>query len=199
MKAVRSVFKHEFLENTIESLQCFKCKDVPGFSEKQRNRYSCQNNAHQLCEKCKNLGPCVCGSTVGKSPNPAIQKMLEGMPVYCPHYKQNCREIFAQAEDLNYHQQGCVFRLVNCPHRVILGTECKEKVLFKNVISHINQQHFYKDFTVNNVSNTYTQQLPLTNRPIKIKNGSIFFIVGTYKDDFAYFWIYSLLSPLKAR
>ena len=51
--AARSVFKHEFLENTIESLQCFKCKDVPGFSEKQRNRYSCHDNAHQLCEKCK--------------------------------------------------------------------------------------------------------------------------------------------------
>ena len=103
--AARSVFKHEFLESTIESLQCFKCKDVPGFSEKLRNRYSCHNNAHQLCEKCKDLGPCACGSTVGKSPNPAIQKMLEDMPMYCPHYNRNCREIFAQAEDLNYHQQ----------------------------------------------------------------------------------------------
>ena len=52
-KMSRYNFKPEFLENTIESLQCFKCKDVPGFAKKQQNRYSCNNNAHQLCEKCK--------------------------------------------------------------------------------------------------------------------------------------------------
>ena len=52
-KMSRYNFKPEFLENTMESLQCFKCKDVPGFAKKQQNRYSCNNNAHQLCEKCK--------------------------------------------------------------------------------------------------------------------------------------------------
>ena len=69
-------FKPEFLENTIKSLQCFKCKDVPGFDKEQKNRYSCHDNAHQLCEKCKN-GPCECGSTVGKIPNPVVHEILK--------------------------------------------------------------------------------------------------------------------------
>ena len=116
-------FKPEFLENTIKSLQCFKCKDVPGFDKEQKNRYSCHDNAHQLCEKCKN-GPCECGSTVGKSPNPAIHQMLKDMPVYCPHYNRNCREIFAQAEDLNYHQQ-------------VLGTRHDFTNFMKNFFNHI--------------------------------------------------------------
>ena len=92
-------FKPEFLENTIKSLQCFKCKDVPGFDKEQKNRYSCHDNAHQLCEKCKN-GPCECGSTIGKIPNPVVHEILKDMPMFCPHYKRGCRQVSAQSEDL---------------------------------------------------------------------------------------------------
>ena len=104
-------FKPEFLENTIKSLQCFKCKDVPGFDKEQRNRYSCHDNAHQLCEKCKN-GPCECGSTVGKIPNPVVHEILKDMPMFCPHYKRGCRQVSAQAEDLKVRKiQKLIFSM----------------------------------------------------------------------------------------
>ena len=207
--ATRYGFKPEFLENTIQSLQCFNCGDVPGFARKQKNRYSCHHNAHQLCEECKHLGFCDCGSTVGKNPNPVVHQMLKDMPIYCPHYKRDCREIFAQAqaEDLHYHEQGCVFRQVHCPH---LGHECREKVIFKDVIDHLNQDHYNEKLRWNNVcNNKFTLKLPtnsLTNlsywmarKPIKIKNGAIFFLVGMISNKFANFWIYSLLSPLETK
>ena len=46
-------YKSKLLESIIESLQCFNCKDVPGFMKDQRNRYSCFEKSHQLCENCK--------------------------------------------------------------------------------------------------------------------------------------------------
>ena len=102
--------------------------------------------------------------------------------------------------------KGCVFRPVYCPH---LGVECKEKVLFKNVIGHLEQQHYNKTFSLDNVNNKFTHLKTveflsqssywMANRAYKIKNGTIFFYVGVVKDKFAYFWIYGLLSPLETR
>ena len=39
----------------------------------------------------------------------------------------------------------------------------------------------------------------MANQPIKIKNGTIFFLVGMVNNKFANFWIYSLLSPLETK
>ena len=92
------------LENTIESLQCYKCQAVPGFTQDLKNRYICFNNTHKLCEKCK--GECECGSRVGKNPCALISQLLKDLPVYCPHYKAGCREMFMDIENLNFHKQG---------------------------------------------------------------------------------------------
>ena len=203
--ATRYGFKPEFLENTIQSLQCFNCGDVPGFARKQKNRYSCHHNAHQLCEECKHLGFCDCGSTVGKNPNPVVHQILKDLPIFCPHYKTGCRDFFAQNEDLiNYYQQGCLFREVYCPY---LGGKCEEKILFKDVITHLNQKHRFSCSI--SYGSKFTEMLPtncltdlsawLFKKPIRIKNGTIFFLVGKVKDKFAYFWIYGLLSPLETR
>ena len=59
-----NVKNETLLENTIDSLQCFKCKVVPGLTQEQQNRYTCLDESHQLCEKCKS--ECKCGSVVGK-------------------------------------------------------------------------------------------------------------------------------------
>ena len=151
------------------------------------------------------MGPCDCGSTVGKNPNPVVHQILKDLPIFCPHYKRGCRDFFAQAEDLNYHQQGCGFRHVSCPD---LGCKCEEKILFKDVIGHLNQQHRFSCSI--SYSNKFTEMLPtnyLTDlsvwrfkeKPIKIKNGTIFFLAGLVNDNFANFWIYGLLSPLETK
>ena len=87
-------FKRKSLENVIESLLCYKCKAVPGPAEKQKNRYVCIDYSHQLCEECKS--ECDCGSKVGKRPNPVVYQMLKDLPIYCPHYKTGCRQIFME-------------------------------------------------------------------------------------------------------
>ena len=89
-------FKRKSLENVIESLLCYKCKAVPGAAEKQKNRYVCLDYSHQLCEECKS--ECDCGSVVGKRPNPVVHQMLKDLPIYCPHYKTGCREIFMETK-----------------------------------------------------------------------------------------------------
>ena len=94
-------YKSKLLESIIESLQCFNCKDVPGFMKDQRNRYSCFEKSHQLCENCKDK--CECGSLVVKFPNPIVKQMLKELPMYCMNYKRGCREIFAEPKGKVIH------------------------------------------------------------------------------------------------
>ena len=184
------------LENTIESLQCYKCKAVPGLSTEQQNRYSCVDESHQLCEKCKSA--CECGSAVGKRPNPTTKQMVKELPAFCPHYRYGCLQIFVQAEDLDYHQKDCVFRQINCP-----AIECKEKVLFKDVIYHLE---LHNDTIWTNVAgNKFTHFLGAKclgkwkPQITKIDNGVNFILVGKVIEKAALFWLYIVSSPKQAK
>ena len=194
-------YKRKSLESIIEGLQCFKCKGVPGFTQEQQNRYSCFNKSHQLCEICKAI--CECGSPVGKHPNPATKQILKDLPVYCPHYKNECREIFLQAESLDDHQKGCVFRQIGCP-----DLPCKEKILFKDVIKHLKQIHGNRYWFVA-TENKHTVKLGTDSnikdgstwppQGIKINSGVDLFLVGKIIHKVAYFWLYVMSSPLEAK
>ena len=200
-------YKRKSLESIIDSLQCFSCKDVPGFKKEQRNRYSCVDESHQLCEKCKPA--CDCGSLVGKRPNPALKKLLKDLPVFCQHYKTGCREMFLQAESLDDHQQGCIFRQVYCPTIVCDNIDCNEKVLFKDVIDHLKpmlEESSWIFAAENNhvalldteliVDGSHIIWYPIY---IKINSGVEFFLVGKVVNKIAYFWLYIVSSPLQAK
>ena len=193
--------KHEsLLENTIESLQCYKCKAVPGLTTEQQNRYSCLDESHQLCEKCKSV--CECGSVVGKRPNPTLKQILKNLPVYCPHYNNGCREIFIQAELLTNHKEECAFRHVCCP-----DLSCSNKVLFKDVIDHLKQNHQIKFFddAIENKITCYFGTMFLYDglvwfpKIIRTSNGLNFFLVGKVINQVANFWLYILSSPIQAK
>ena len=199
-----SVKNESILENIIETLQCFKCKAVPGITQEQQNRYTCVNESHQLCEKCKSV--CQCGSVVVKRPNPTTKKLLKDLPVYCQHYKNGCRQIFVQtqAESLDDHQQGCLFNKVFCP-----DLSCKKKVLFKDVIEHLKQVHENKFWFVA-PENKFTIIYGMNNiegyseyawfpKCIKISSGIYFFLVGRAINNIAHFWLYIMASPLQAK
>ena len=62
--------------------------------------------------------------------------MLEDLPMYCPHYKTGCRQVFSKSENLEDHRKGCVFRPVYCPLII-----CEEKVLFLNITEHLTSEH----------------------------------------------------------
>mgnify|MGYP001203579950 CR=1 FL=1 len=199
-----NVKNESILENIIETLQCFKCKAVPGITQEQQNRYTCVNESHQLCEKCKSV--CQCGSVVGKRPNPTTKKLLKDLPVYCPHHKNGCRQIFVQtqAESLDDHQQGCLFNKVFCP-----DLYCKKKVLFKDVIEHLIQVHeLYQGKFL--VATKYKCKIVLSSdnlgngavwfpKSIMISSGIEFFFVGKIIKKIAHFWLYAMTSPLQAK
>ena len=56
--------KSKELLRLIPDLQCHDCKNVPGPNENQKNRYSCVEASHFLCEEHKT--ECPCGSKVKK-------------------------------------------------------------------------------------------------------------------------------------
>ena len=198
--------KRKMLESVIETLQCYKCQDVPGFKEEQRNRYICAQNFHQLCEKCKDL--CKCGSVVLKCPSPVVHQILKDLPMYCPHYKRGSREVFAKAENLEEHLMDCVFRPVYCPD---LG--CKELNSFKDITDHLESTHSM-DLRTHSVKLSLTEVSHafslLTNPESSEKafdqwlrkfefNGTIFYLVGKNVNSNMYFWVYIHGSPYEAK
>ena len=193
-------WNESLLENAIASLQCSKCKAVPGFTKEQQNRYSCLDESHQLCEKCKSV--CECGSVVGKRPNPTLKQILKNLPVYCPHYNNGCREIFIQAELLTNHKEECAFRHVCCPN-----LSCSNKVLFKDVIDHLKQNHQIKFFddAIENKITCYFGTMFLYDglvwfpKIIRTSNGLNFFLVGKVINQVANFWLYILSSHIQAK
>ena len=54
--------KSQELLRLIPDLQCHGCKSVPGPKDNQKNRYSCMDSSHILCEEHK--VECPCGSKV---------------------------------------------------------------------------------------------------------------------------------------
>ena len=121
----------------IPDLQCHKCKDVPGPNENEKNRYSCVNSSHTLCEKDK--FKCPCGSLVGKNPSPIIAKLLGGLPWMCQNYKTGCREMKQTINELIFHQQKCIFRKVYCPR--LACYKKSRNIMFKDVMKHLNDSH----------------------------------------------------------
>ena len=195
--------KHEELLRLTPDLQCHKCKNVPGPNGNQRNRYSCTNGAHTLCEDHK--AKCPCGSTVGKSPSPVIAKLLQNLPWMCQNYKTGCREIKMNGEDLEHHQEKCIFRQVFCPS---INCDKTEKIVFKDVICHQKTFHKGLNFEYRPVvgkTNTFlakfsTPEKGLENgnswtpgpwAPAKLTSscGAVFFSVGKIVRETVYLWI----------
>ena len=121
----------------IPDLQCHKCKDVPGPNRNEKNRYSCVNSSHMLCEKDKLK--CPCGSLVGKNPSAIIAKLLEDLPWMCQNYKNGCRKIKQNINELEFHQQKCIFRKVYCPH--LFCPKESRNIMFKDVMKHMTDSH----------------------------------------------------------
>ena len=203
--ASRFQIKRESLENVIETLQCYNCKSVPGLGEGEKDRFSCFNESHQLCKDCKNR--CKCGSEVGKNPNPILRKMMEDYPMYCPHYKTGCRQVFSKSENLEDHQIECVFRHVYCP-----VTRCYDAVLFVSIADHLNKKHFdllekVKSSSIIDVENKKCLiNLLISSNPkgwiprkIDLIDGVDFYLVGEVVSNIMHVWIYIVGSPLEAK
>ena len=45
--------KVKFLKNVLDHVKCFSCNTLPGFTDIEKERYSCSKEAHSLCAICK--------------------------------------------------------------------------------------------------------------------------------------------------
>ena len=83
--------------------------------------------------------------------------------------------------------------------------------MFKDVIDHL-KQHYTRNLgnfsfndakQINYVAKVWTKRIGPTCYwtfcQIKITNGTIFFLAGKVVNKLAYFWLYSLLSPLETK
>ena len=104
------------------NLQCLKCKD------------SREIKYHQLCEKCEPIYEC--GSLVVKCPNPTTQQIIKDLPIYFPHYKNGCLEMFLQAGWIITRRPTgtCVYFSKSFLLYLLL---CNLKIVFNNVIEHL--------------------------------------------------------------
>ena len=207
-----SLSKREELLGLIPELQCHKCKNVPGPNGNQKNRYSCFNAAHTLCEEHKTK--CPCGSKVVKSPSRVIAKLLQNLPWMCQNYQTGCRESKIDVEDLDHHQRKCIYRQVVCPNLPANYLHCQ--VLFKDVIDHLkicmnkDKVAIYEEKMLNGEAKKFlvkfnTKTLDLKDvkswYPSKMTStcGAVFFTFGFLENKTVYFWICLLGSADEAK
>ena len=200
-----ALLKREELLGLISELQCHECKNVP--SPTQKDRYSCTDAAHTLCEEHRTK--CPCGSLVGKSPSPVIAKLLQNLPWMCKNYKTGCRESKMDVVDLEHHQVKCIYRQVFCPD----NTVCRErKVLFKDVLDHLKiclKKTVLNEKMPNEEVNKFIvlidTGLQLENddswAPTKMTStcGGVFFTSKYVKNETLYIWICLLGSSDEAK
>jgi len=207
VKNVMAVYRYkcDLLLKHIPDLQCHKCKDVPGpnfLNVDRKSRYFCIDKSHALCENDKTK--CPCGSVVGKIPSLIVTKLLQDLPWMCQNYKNGCREINKDIEELEHHHENCIFRRVLCPYFY-----CSSKVMIKNINTHMKIVHKnisdYK--TLNGMINAvvalknFNQHSIYSWEPRKITNddGNVFYDATYYRDDTFYFWLYFKGSSNEAK
>ena len=200
-----SLSKREELLGLISELQCHECKNVPGST--QKDRYSCIDAAHTLCEEHK--AKCPCGSLVGKSPSPFIAKFLQDKPWMCQNYKTGCRESKLDLVDLEHHQVKCIFRQVFCP-RILCG---ERKILFKDVIDHLKtclKWPIFEEEIYNGEENKFLVTFNTERNGLKHDTswipgkmtsscGAVFFKLGFVENKTFYIWICLLGSSDEAK
>ena len=124
----------EVARQLILKLKCCACKDVPGFLGVRKNRYSCPKG-HMICEDCKSVG-CSCGSKLFHGPLEFVESiMVESQWHYCCYFKHGCQDMLGP-QDLEGHQKDCIFREIVC-----LENKCKEPILFKDFLDHVDSDH----------------------------------------------------------
>ena len=200
-----SFSKHEELLRLISDLQCHKCKNVPGPNGSQMKRYSCTKAAHTLCEEHKTK--CACGSKVVESPSPIIAKLLQNLPWMCQNYKTGCRESKMNEDDLEHHQNKCIYRQVVCPNNCEDG-----KVLFKDVIDHLKkcQPAVYEEKMSNGEENKFLVEYGTSKFGLKDKKswspgkmttscGAVFFNTAYTENKVMYFLICLMGSSDEAK
>ena len=207
-RTIMAVFlsKCKQLQKLMPELQCHMCSNVPGPNGKQKNRYSCIDSSHTLCENHK--FKCPCGSWVGKSPSPVIAKLLQNLPWMCQNYKNGCRQIEMNVVDLDHHQRECAYRKVFCPQIVCE----KEKVLFKDVLIHLKKclkTPIYEEEMSNDKANKFDIWLGCQHEfghedswiPTKMTTicGAVFFSFTYIEDKHLYMWICLLGSSDEAK
>ena len=57
----------------------------------------------------------------------------------CQNYKTGCREMKQTINELEFHQQKCIFRRVFCPD--LACSKESRNIMFKDVMKHINDSH----------------------------------------------------------
>ena len=187
--------KCDELLKLIPDLQCHKCKNVPGPNGNKKNRYSCIDAAHTLCEEHRN--ECLCGSKVVKIPSPVIANLLQNLPWMCQNYRNGCREIKMDVEDLDQHQDQCIYRQAFCPH---FGCEEEGKIIFKDVVCHLEiclGEPFLEEKMSNGKANNFLVLFDSNGLflgywiPSKITSvcGAVFFTSGCVENETVYFWI----------
>ena len=175
--------RKEELLKSIQNLQCFKCKKVPGpdrsKSEDKTKRYLCENSSHSVCgnhwyeDACNNfVKKCLCGLLVAQEPSQSIAKKLQNLPWMCQNYKWGCREVKMDVDNLKIHHGKCIFRKVFCPHpdcskfnrvdpcytptwRCRRAYHWGRRVCFKDIFDHFNAKHKKIWHQINGESNKW--------------------------------------------
>jgi len=118
-------------------LECPVCLRVPRTSP----IYQCARG-HTVCGECRpNVTVCPqCREPLGNIRSLVSEKMLEKMPSICTFNDQGCQVELPRSQ-LEVHEKGCCYRLVNC-----VDLACQQRISVSKLLQHLEKDHETEDF-----------------------------------------------------
>lgn len=180
-------------------VECHACSRIP----MDAPVFQC-DSGHIICKDCRSvLEHCpTCNIPLGQTRNIIAERMLEKLPRPCQFAENGCRLEF-DLISLAKHESICNFRRIQCVH-----LNCKEKVVFAGLLSHISKTHSDTISLSNMPSRVFPiklgkdQFLASTGGApthLKYRDTNFFFEIG--RNDVKgiwYFWVYVAASRAQA-
>ena len=122
------LLKKNLFDQIAEDVVCHVCKIVP-----RKPPIYHLNNGKIICGSCKDASP---GTQVHRQTvTIALEKLLFSLPTSCK-FKDNGCDIVQDRRSIEYHEEDCNFRDVNCFYDF-----CQVKCSFESLEHHLRQDH----------------------------------------------------------
>ena len=169
-----------------DQLKCEICGSGPKF--RRTNWYRCMG-LHHICEDCKEIEgktKCSCGQRISHAFDKMTETYLKAKMMKskfkCENVERGCNEEFL-GQDMDYHQEECIYRLVFCPS----GAGFEHQIVYHQLLEHMEEFPCYSaEFKLSGKVEVDSLGPDIANsrKVSKIEHdGRVFFLYRVVNDD----------------
>jgi hypothetical protein len=196
MERLRNELRTEILLELEENILCYNCKLVP----RPGKIYQClEDNTHIKCSKCYETHGNCCGGKQMDTVTVLVESLLKLLPKTCKNKENGCKKTL-MIEDLESHEEECIYRQIWCPCPWLLYAP--GLVFFKDFPNHVAKHNFFKEATTKNSWKFKVSTLFHINYNIKcfcLFGGKLLFLEKFWSNEKHYFLLSLYGNPAEIK